>query len=499
MKRILTLALVFGYAVATAQKTDNVGIGTTKPDPSAILDLNTTNKGFLMPRMTETERNAIKNPAMALKVYQIDGEKGEYTFDGNTWQPSARVGATNSVGAWDKQGNAIDGTDFLGTTNNFPLVFKVNGINSGLVSNGGNTLLGFGSGLFTTASFSTGLGWNSLKNSSGTCNTAFGAGALSNVSASYNTAIGVNALSGGAGTLTGSLNTAIGAHALFKNTSGANNVALGQDALYENLEGFNNFGLGTSALFENRTGSNNIAIGGNSMNKNINGNSNIGIGNNTLSRISNSLSSNNIAIGQDALTYLISGNNNTSIGFNSGFFNTGSGNVFIGYQSGYNGSQSNSLFISNNSTLNPLIKGDFSTGTLRINVKPQTGSVTNLGSLAIGDFDVLTSPQMPTPTGYRLIVQDGILTEKLKVALRGDATNWADYVFEKDYKLMSLEDVELYAKNNKHLPNVPSAEEISKEGIDVAKVSKMFMEKIEELTLHIIELNKRIITLEKNR
>jgi hypothetical protein len=106
---------------------------------------------------------------------------------------------------------------------------------------------------------------------------------------------------------------------------------------------------------------------------------------------------------------------------------------------------------------------------------------------------------MTVPSGYRLVVQDGIITEKIKVALRSSLTDWADYVFNDDYKLMKLDEVEKYVKNNKHLPNVPSAEDLVKSGLDVAKINSKMMEKIEELTLYIIELNKRIIQLEKNK
>ena len=121
--------------------------------------------------------------------------------------------------------------------------------------------------------------------------------------------------------------------------------------------------------------------------------------------------------------------------------------------------------------------------------------VTNNGVVVIGS----NVDNIPVAGSYKLYVETGILTEKLKVALKSDTNNWADYVFEPNYKLMPLEEVEKYTKVNKHLPNVPSADEITKEGIDVAKVSKMFMEKIEELTLHIIELNKRIKQLEEQK
>lgn len=431
MKKILTLALAIGCGAAMAQKSDNVGIGTTKPDPSALLDLNSNSKGFLLPRMSEAQRNAIKSPAIGLMIFQTDQTIGTYTYDGTTWQPSnARTAATQVAGAWDKQGNAIDGTDFLGSTNNFALKFKVNNSNYG--------------GLNPTA---------------GAVNGSVFLGFLAGdniMSSSANVGIGAYALTG---------QTPVPANPL----SGVNNLAVGNGVLYNNRNGSDNLGLGNSALFANTDGVNNVAMGSNSLRTNTTGSGNIAIG--RLSLFTNLIGANNIAIGA-----------------NAGQFATGSSNIFLGPSAGVSETGDSKLYVSNNGSVNPLIKGDFASNWLRVNSK-------TTGYLAIGDFDAATP--MPTPTGYRLIVQDGILTEKLKVSLRSDAMNWADYVFDPSYKLMPLEEVEKYTKANKHLPNVPSADEITKEGIDVAKVSKMFMEKIEELTLHIIDLNKRIKNLEK--
>lgn len=100
------------------------------------------------------------------------------------------------------------------------------------------------------------------------------------------------------------------------------------------------------------------------------------------------------------------------------------------------------------------------------------------------------------PAGYLLYVKDGILTEKVKIAIFGTA-NWADYVFADDYKLMPLEEVESFIKANDHLPNVPSAQSlVDNGGIEVEKMLAKQMEKIEELTLYVIEQNKRIAELE---
>jgi trimeric autotransporter adhesin len=93
------------------------------------------------------------------------------------------------------------------------------------------------------------------------------------------------------------------------------------------------------------------------------------------------------------------------------------------------------------------------------------------------------------PKGYGMYVTDGILTEKVKVAIK-NSSDWADYVFNKDYKKMSLTEVEKFIKVNKHLPNIPSAAEMVSEGNDLAKTDAKLLEKIEELTLYMIEMKK---------
>lgn len=116
------------------------------------------------------------------------------------------------------------------------------------------------------------------------------------------------------------------------------------------------------------------------------------------------------------------------------------------------------------------------------NMLTVTGGASIYGNVVIGN---VTTPN----TNYKLFVEKGILTEKLKVAVSTTA-NWSDYVFSKDYKLMPLEEVSLFVQKNKHLPGVPSAEEVVKEGIDMATMDAKLLEKIEELTLYLIEIKK---------
>ena len=97
---------------------------------------------------------------------------------------------------------------------------------------------------------------------------------------------------------------------------------------------------------------------------------------------------------------------------------------------------------------------------------------------------------------YNLYVSKGILTEKVKVAVK-NSSEWSDYVFASDYKLRSLTEVENFVKVNKHLPGVPSAEEVVKEGVDMAKMDAKLLEKVEELTLYMIQQQKQIQQLQK--
>ena len=84
-----------------------------------------------------------------------------------------------------------------------------------------------------------------------------------------------------------------------------------------------------------------------------------------------------------------------------------------------------------------------------------------------------------------------------QVKRNGTNYNHPDYVFYSDYKLLSLDKLEQYINVHKRLPGIPSAKEVEKDGIDVFESARLNLEKIEELTLHLIELNKRIVELEK--
>ena len=95
MKNIFTL---LAAVLLTATTYAQIGINNENPDPSAALDITSTTGGLLIPRMTETQRDAISSPAIGLMIYQTDGTVGFYYYNGSSWAEVAATSATYSIG-----------------------------------------------------------------------------------------------------------------------------------------------------------------------------------------------------------------------------------------------------------------------------------------------------------------------------------------------------------------------------------------------------------------
>ena len=93
----------------------------------------------------------------------------------------------------------------------------------------------------------------------------------------------------------------------------------------------------------------------------------------------------------------------------------------------------------------------------------------------------------------KLSVEGKIRAREIKV----ESTNWPDYVFESSYPIISLKNLDLYIKENKHLPGMPTAKEVVANGIELGEMNRKLLEKIEELTLHLIEKDKKMDVLIK--
>lgn len=131
--------------------------------------------------------------------------------------------------------------------------------------------------------------------------------------------------------------------------------------------------------------------------------------------------------------------------------------------------------------------GNMGEGFVFINYDPsistwkRTMTVTNDNRVYIGNVK---------PTGqfanYKLGVDGDIICKRAVVQI----TDWADFVFKPDYQLMPLEEVASFIKENKHLPNIPSEKTVLENGMDVSEMNKLLLQKVEELTLYMIELKK---------
>jgi hypothetical protein len=102
---------------------------------------------------------------------------------------------------------------------------------------------------------------------------------------------------------------------------------------------------------------------------------------------------------------------------------------------------------------------------------------------------------VPVPTGYAfkgnrtLNVVNGILADSVRVS---PTEQWADYVFDEDYKLPSLKELDTYVKTNRHLPEIPNAKEVATNGIELGEMNAKLLKKVEELTLYIIQQEKKM-------
>ncbi len=265
---------------------------------------------------------------------------------------------------WSLSGNTgTNSSHFLGTTDQMPLIFKVENILSGFTGysqksnvsfgwnaliNGfsqgtGNTAIGVqamqynagsenvgighwtmlynggnynvaigGSNLFANsgASYNTAIGYLSLKNNTIDGNTAVGyESAVENTTGEAITAVGFKALRNNT---TGSMNTGLGLNALLKNTTGTGNTAVGSWTLTENATGNFNTTIGMKSLYLNTTGEYNTAIGAQALQENTTGAWNVGLGSGAL--YSNTTGGLNTAVGTSALWFNTIGEQNVAVG-----------------------------------------------------------------------------------------------------------------------------------------------------------------------------------------
>lgn len=369
----------------------------------------------------------------------------------------------------------------------------------------------------------------------GNSNSYYGSRAgQSNLTGSENTFVGASA---GMSANGGRANTFMGSRAGFSVTTASFNTFIGSQAGYYTTTGGSNFMMGTNAGLNNISGTGNFFMGDNSAGQNTTGSFNLYIGANVANGDGVN-GDNNVSLGYESGRGNKYGVNNTFVGFRA---DAGASSLSNATAIGNNAkvTASNSLILGDGANVGigntaPKAKLEITTGSAGVsglrftNLTNSTGasltgqtkfltvdtdgnvvmgSTTSSGRVAATEsfWEKNTNGFLQTadqssgvvigkglvnrPAGYQLYVADGILTEKVKVAVKNSA-DWSDYVFAPTYTLRPLEDVEQFVKTNKHLPGVPSATEVVESGIDVAKMDAKLLEKIEELTLYMIEMKK---------
>ncbi|MCC7301457.1 MAG: hypothetical protein IT233_02335 [Bacteroidia bacterium] len=173
---------------------------------------------------------------------------------------------------------------------------------------------------------------------------------------------------------------------------------------------------------------------------------------------------------------------------------SGDHSISLGYQ--VRAAGFNAVVIGSNPTGSPTYFTNYTTNSLMVgfNSDRPTLYVSSSGGAGTTGVVCIGTTVLPNGPQYKLAVAGTILSHEVEVVA---PTQWPDYVFEKDYKLMSLDERKAYLEKHRHLPYVSSAEELGKNGIAVAEMFKSLTKNIEELNLYIFQQQEQIRTLEK--
>jgi uncharacterized protein YaiE (UPF0345 family) len=562
MKKILFVCMLCSYICSL--QAQNIGIGTTNPNPNAQLDVSATNKGILVPRVNlvsltsdvVTSFGISGTPTTSLLVYNTTAsaifQTGFYFWDGSLWT-KLNTGATSSVAnAWSLTGNAsTSGSNFIGTTDALPLSLRTAGIDRMNISTAGNVGIGTSSPLrkLHIVSGAEALRIEGTNNWIGFAESALGtyngylyqtasdfilgtiSGSTKNIQISPKGIPALTATQGGnigIGTTTPQAFLEIkGASSLsFRPTLklvetssyGYSRLHFTNTTATDNSE-FYIKARNTNVLADDRLSFQNSFSG---VNMTITGEGKVGIGTeNPTEKFTIETATNNygmvhsdgsVKLGtylQDGVQGSIGGQIGTVSDHPLGFFTNNLNSQVTLLQNGNFGIGTlipadrltvrtgvNSLGITHtdgNIKVGTYVGGLRSGGYLGTISDHPLSFFTNNGSAQVtltqsGDMFIGTN-NLTSGAGYKLRVGGKIFSEEVRVQLQ---SAWPDYVFDKKYKKLSIEELEKYVNENNHLPNIPSAAEIEKDGQHLGEIQRKMLEKIEELSLYVIELKKEI-------
>ena len=387
---------IFAIFFTTLLNAQSVGIGTNTPNSNAILDVTSSNKGLLIPRValsSTTSASPLGGFVAGMMVYNTatagtspnNVTPGFYLCSGTKWEKAGAAG-------WGLSGNSgtNPSTHFIGTTDDQDLVFKRNNIKAGALN-------------FNLS------------------NTSFGIYALNSItSGSGNSAFGRSVLEGNQ---TGVGNCGFGAQVLFSNNSGSYNCSFGDSAMLLNVSGGDNVAIGTSTLGYNAAGNGGIAIGSWALHHANNSivpftNTNIAIG--AWALAGSSTPANNTGLSNNVLGYFSMRNNstgsrNSTLGTETLINNTtGSANVAIGFRSLFNNTNKSDLIAIGDSTLynngvGASLAND-ATGNTAVGSKSLKANTIGWWNTALGSKSLYknTSGVFNTAVGYNALYSNSV-------------------------------------------------------------------------------------------
>ena len=560
-KIILSLTMIaFATGIIHAQNTfpatGSAGIGTTAPNVSSLLEIKSTTKGLLIPRMTTKQKNLIASPALGLLVYQTDSTTGFYYYNGTSWKAIAGTAVTET----DPQVGTI-------TTGKIPR-WDGSALSTGAIYDNGNytgvavtpdSKYRFNSRTTQSGEFEV-LGKSAIRGESNGYS-----GLTNNIHATGY--LGVKQPSAIYSVLIGFSNSELGHLGVF----GVKEFDTTQGAgVYGWTRGGAEYNYGTMGVSTSNSGNNygtyGKAIGNGGLNTGVfgkaeDGPANFGVfgtANTTTGQFGYGVYGSASGTGTNHAGYFVGHVNISNDGealtvtgtepllmmkngsSNIGYLKASDGNFTIGASSPANMTfrmggtdkmviNSGGRFLLNGSTVStgivnikgsnellnlngtdPLLQftsGATKIGYLRtdgVNVKLSVNSTNTNGNLQfltqnktrlwiLPDGKISISDDGKVANGYLLNIKGKAIAEEVLVELNG---SWPDYVFAKDYKLMSFSQLREYVSTNNHLPQIPAAAEM-KDGIALGNMNKLLTEKVEELTLYILQLHDEIEQLKK--
>lgn len=479
------LIVIFGIFSLPAILMAQVAINNTgnPPDASAMLDVSATDKGVLIPRITQANRPAATNTG--LMIYQTDGATGFYYANGANWikvgdaamdywvpAVGSDIRFPNDVALGDFTDAEGYGLNVQNYSSNKAAIRGVDQIGTSIYAEGMLGVLdpsGFG---LPVSVFNIGvLGIKPNTGSNGAA--VYGWNNQSHVSGNY------------AGLFVADGTGAYYKHGLYSQASGAGNAygiearAVGTYANYGIYSFTNNGTINYAGHFKGR-----VYVEGHNVTTN---------GADSLSTVLESRVTHNSSVDTRAI-YAVStpkpgyGYGVYASGGYRGIYGVGEGADYSGTVIGVYGYSSGIA-----GTRYGVYGSAYNTGNTAVGIYGVAGGATNnwagyfSGSAYVSsDLRIATTTQA---TGYALSVNGKIACEEVLVELN---TNWPDYVFSDDYQLLSLPELEKSIEENGHLPGLPSAQEVKESGFELADMQKRVLEKVEELILYTIEQQKMI-------